>query len=211
MLQLNESESFQLEPGAKRVPAEEFQAYLDAQEIVKAGKREAERIIAEAQKTAEQLKQEGYEEGLEEGRLEMAEKMVDSIGRTVDYFSALEGKVVDIVMKALKRILGEMDEDQRVVGVVRSALGLARDQAKVTLRVAPTEAEIAQQKLDEITRPYPGIHFLEVAPDTRLGATDCILETELGVVDASLDVQLKAIENSLASSLGATRGESDEQ
>jgi type III secretion protein L len=204
MLQLNISEKFELRPESKRIPAAAYQAYLNAEQTLAAAGAEANRIIARAQEEYEAQKKRGYEDGLEEGRLEAAAKMMDSVGRSIDYFSALESKMVSLVVKALKRILGEMDDTQRVVGVVRSALSVARNEANVTLRVAPAEAEIAKQKLDEITRPYPGIHFLEVVPDSRLASTDCILETQLGVVDAGLETQLAAIEKSLQRSFGSS-------
>lgn len=206
MLKLNRLDNLQLEPGAKIVRAAEFQTLLDADAIIAAAEAEAARIRDEARAEYQREKERGYADGLVEGRLEMAEKMIDSVGHAVDYFSGLETKVVELVLKALKRILGELDARERVVHVVRTALAVARTQPRVTLRVAPADAEIARERLAEITQPYPEIHYVEVVADSRLAPAACILETDMGVIDASLDLQLAAIEKSLARSLGAHGG-----
>ena len=206
MLQLNLREGRQIEPGQKVVPAEHYQAWLDGEGIIAAARAEAERIVREAQVAYEEQKQQGYDDGLLEGRMEMAEKMVDSVGQAVDYFGNLEVKLKELVLKAVRRIVGDFDVSDRGTGVVLEALSLARNQTNVTLRICPAEADAARARLTEITKPYPGIHYLEVVPDPRLGPSDCILESELGVVDASIDVQLKAIEKSLAKTLGGGAG-----
>lgn len=197
MLQLRLNDGVQLEPGAKRVPAEAYQTVLDSEAIIARAREEAAQIARQAQEEFEAQKKLGFEEGLEEGRLEMAERMFDSVTKSVDYFSGLEQQMVELVVKALRKILGEYDDRDRVVQVVRSALSVARNQSNVTLRVPPAEAEVARERLDEIVKPYPAIRFLEVTPESRLGPGECILETDLGVVDAGLETQLTAIENSL--------------
>lgn len=206
MLQLKRLDKLELQPATKIIRSAEFQTLLDAEAIIAAAEAEAERIRAAAREEYESEKQRGYADGLVEGRMEMAEKMIDSVGRAVDYFSGLEHRVVDLVLKALRKILGELDARDRVVNVVRTALAVAKNQSHVTLRVTPADAEIARERLAEITKPYPEIHFLEVVPDSRLAPAACILETELGVIDASLELQLAAIEKSLARSLGAQGG-----
>ncbi len=198
MLQLND---LTITPESKIVPAEEYQAYVDAQGIIAAARQQAEQIIADAQQEFAAQKKQGYEDGLTEGRMEMAEKMVDSVASSVDYFSELEGQIVDLVVKALKKIIGEMGDRERIVSIVKHALAVARNQSKVTVRACPADVEAIQEQLDEIMRPYPAVSFIDVVSDSRLSPGGCILETDVGVVDASIDVQLQAIEKSLAKSL----------
>ena len=138
----------------------------------------------------------------------MSEQMIDAVSRSVDYFAGLEAQVVNLVAKALKKIVGDMDLHDRIVSVVKSALAINKGQSKVSVRVSPAEAETVEQRMEEILRPYPSIQYLDVIPDSRLRPGGCILETEIGVVDASVDVQLQAIENSLLKTL-ASRDETN--
>ncbi len=201
MLELKDLEKLKIEPGRKVIKAAELETVLDAQAILDAARAEAQRIVDGAQAEFERQSKAGYEDGMTAGRMEIAERMIDSVAKTVNYVSSLERSVVDLVMKAMRKILGEMPDRERVVQVVRSALAVARTQRNVTVRVNPEEAEHVREQLAQITKPYPGVHFLEVAADVRLAKGSCLLESEVGVVDASLDVQLKAIENSLARTL----------
>ena len=205
MLQLD---SQHLLPDRKVIPAEEYQTFLDGEGIIAAAKAEAAKILEQAKADHEAQKIEGYEQGLLEGRMEMAERMVDSVANAVDYFGSLESRIVDIVMKALRKILGDMDQRDRIVQLVQHALSVARNQAKVTLRVSKSDLETVQSRLNEIMRPYPAIQFIDVLADVRLESGGCIMETDMGVVDASIDIQLNAIEASLKKSMQSS-GESN--
>ncbi len=198
MLQLN---NLDLIPDQKIVRAEEYQAYVDAQGIIATAQQQAAKIIVDAKEEYENQKKLGFEDGLMEGRMEMAEKMVDSVIKSVDFFSSLEEQVVDLVVKSLKKIVGEINADDRIISIVRNALAVARTQSKVIVRVCPTEVETVQERLAEIMKPYPAITFIDVVSDSRLATGGCILETDIGVVDASIDVQVLSIERSLSKSL----------
>lgn len=206
MLELKDLTTLRIAPERKIVRAAEYQACVEAQDIIDRARAAAARIIAQAEEQYARREQEGYEAGLLAGRMEMAEKMVDSVSQAVDYVSGLEQTVVDIVLKALRKILGEMDARDRVVQVVRSALAVARNQRNVVVRVSPAEADAVKSRLDDITRPYPGVHFLEVVADPRLAPGACLLESDIGVVDAGLEVQLAAIEKSLSKSMHGGAG-----
>ncbi len=207
MLQLKDLAALNIEPGRKVIRAEELESVLDAHALLETARAEAKRIVDAAQAEFDRRSAAGYEDGMTAGRMEIAERMIDSVAKTVNYVSSLERSVVDIVMKALRKILGDMPDRERVVQVVRNALSVARNQRNVTVRVHPQEAELVQARLAEITQPYPGVRFLEVASDARLAPGACVLESEVGVVDASLEVQLKAIENSLSRTLVQHGGE----
>ncbi len=190
-----------LEPDRKIVRADEYSAYVDAQAIIAAAREEAERIRIDAQAEYERQKQKGYEDGLFDGQQMIAEKMLDTVEKAVDYLSGLETKVVEIVLKALRKILGEVNQQDVIVQVVRNAMAVARTQPQVTLRTCPEEADTVRERLGEILAGYPGISNVDVVADKRLQRGGCILETEMGVVDASVEVQLEAIRSSLLRSL----------
>jgi type III secretion protein L len=119
----------------------------------------------------------------------------------VEYLSSLESKVVELVLKCLKKVLGEMPPEERVTAVVRNALAVTRNEAKVTIRVCPGDKETVESRINEIIKPYPGIRMIDVVADLRLSPDGCVLETEIGVVEASLEGQIQAIENSLSRSV----------
>ncbi|MDF2377669.1 MAG: HrpE/YscL family type III secretion apparatus protein [Verrucomicrobiales bacterium] len=183
------------------LPAREYAALVEAEGLIEAARAEAERIRREAEEEYAKRRAEGYEAGLEKGKAEIAERMVDYMGRSAAYFSKVEGVLIDVVMRAARRVIGEFDQKEVVERVVRRALEATRNEGHVTVRVAPALADDLKSRIGDILGGFPKVEFLEVVPDGRVPEGGCILETELGFVDASLETQFKAIEKALVNSM----------
>ncbi len=194
-------DSFLFPPGKKVIKTEEYLAYLEGKEIVARAHEEARRIVDEARQVYEAEKERGYREGVEKGKAAMSQRMLETVGKTVDYFGSVEEKLCSIVIEAVRKVIGEIDEAELVQRVVRNALALARNQKEVILRVSPSQADLVKAKINEIIAAYPGISFVDVVADARLKEGGCILESEIGIVDASLDVQIEAIRRSLTKTI----------
>jgi type III secretion protein L len=183
------------------LPAREYAALVEAEGLIEAAREEAERIRREAEEEYVRRKAEGYDTGLEMGKAEIAERMVEYMGRSAAYFSKVEGVLIDVVMRAARRVIGEFDQKEVVERVVRRALEATRNEGHVTVRVAPALADDLKSRIGNILGEFPRVEFLEVVADSRVPEGGCILETELGFVDASLETQFKAIEKALVNSM----------
>lgn len=192
---------FDFLPDQKIIKAHDYSALIEANRMVEAALQESERILAEAREVYEQEKTRGYARGQEEGKGILAEKMLDAVRKSVEYFASAEETLCTLVINAVKKIVGEMNDRELVVGIVRNALALVRNQKQVTLRVSPSDHETVQNRVNEIMTGYPGIAFIDVVADARLKKSGCILESEMGIIDASLDVQVEAIQRSLQKSI----------
>jgi len=148
----------------------------------------------------EEKKREGYADGLEEGKLEHAEKMMETIISSVEFIEGIESTLVNVVNQSIRKIIGEMEDKERIVAIVRNALNVVRGQQKVTVRVAPADEAAVLEAMAGMTAGG-GNSFMTVIADARLERDSCILESELGVVDASLSTQLKALENAFKSKI----------
>jgi type III secretion protein L len=182
---------------ARLLKAEEWAIFCAAEELLRKAGEEAGRIKLEAGAAYAEEKRRGYADGQEEGRLELAEHMLDTVGKALDYLESLEGDMVTLVTEAIKKILGDLPHKDIVSGVVRKALSLAQSQRRVTLRVSVQDKPAVQEQLAALMREYASIEFAEVIDDARLKPGDCLLESELGVIDAGLATQIKAISNTL--------------
>ncbi len=200
MFQLEKSR-IEFVEGDAVIPAREYAAVVEADQIVAAAHAEAETIRREAAEEYERRREQGYQEGMEKGKAEMAEQMVAYMSQSAAYFSKVEGVLIDVVMKSVRRVLGEFDQGDLVGRVVKRALEKTRNEGHITVRVTPAQAEQLQSRLSAILESVPKIEFLEVVADSRVGEGGCILETEIGIVDASLESQLKAIENALVNAM----------
>jgi type III secretion protein L len=124
-------------PGTAVLKQADYTLLLETEAILDAALVEAESIREEARTLYAAEKERGYADGIAEGKMEMAERMMDTVAAGVDYLEGLEGSIVDLVMQAMRKIIEGFDDKERVIGVVRKGLGYARSQKRVVLRVCP--------------------------------------------------------------------------
>ena len=194
------TDSLQPAAGTKIVKAAELGQLYEASALLDAARQKAADMERAALEAYEEKKREGYADGLEEGKLEHAEKMMETIISSVEFIEGIESTLVNVVNQSIRKIIGDMDDKERIVAIVRNALNVVRGQQKVTVRVAPADEAAVLEAMAGMTAGG-GNSFMTVIADARLERDSCILESELGVVDASLSTQLKALENAFKSKI----------
>jgi len=181
----------------------ELRALRTAEQAVATATAQAEQIVAQAQGIYEAERRRGYEEGHEEARLEQAELMIENVSRNVEYFGKVEGRMVDLVMQAVQKIISDFDDKERVLITVRNVLTVVRNQKQMTLRLAPPQVEVVKSRVNELLAEYPGVGYLDIIADNRLKGDACILESEIGLVEASIEGQLGALRAAFHKVLGS--------
>ena len=185
------------------IPAAEAAAWLDAAQLLEAARTEAAELLGSARQQLDAERARGYQQGLEEARLELTERMIETASRTVELFASIEQRMVDLVMDAVRRLMSEFSDSDRVMAVVRSALSVLRNQRQLTLRIAPEHVEHVRARASELLEQFPGVGILDIVADPRLKHDATILESEIGVVEASIESQLQAIEQGFHKVLGS--------
>lgn len=192
--------------GRKLVKAADYALVRKGEAIVADAEARAREILASAQDAYEAERKRGYEDGRDEARIEAAERMIETTSRTIDYFSKIEGEMVELVLGAVRKIFDDFDDEKRVMMVVKSALAAVRNQKQMTLRVPPQHVETVRANVNELLAAFPGVGYLDISPDPRLAGDACILESEIGIVEASVDGQIEALRNTFRKILGAKAG-----
>ena len=195
-----------LPEGGNLVKGEAYADLLEARALFADIAKEREKVREEAEEIFEDAGRRGYEDGQEKAKLEMSMQMIEVVSGTVDYLSKVETDIIEVVSLALERILGELDQDDLNVRVIRNALSKVRNQRQLTLRVAPGQLANVQGRVTEILADYPAIVELDVEADARLSETGCILESEIGIIDASLEGQLRTLRKAFEKVLGDRAG-----
>ena len=184
-------------PGVKVLKAADVDTLHDAASLIEAAKAHAAEIEKKAEAVYEERYQQGYEDGVEFGKMENAEKMMETVLASVEFIESIENTVVSVVNQSIRKIIGESDDDTRIRLIVSTALNNVRGQQKVTVRVSPKDEPAVSRALAAMTSGS----YLTVVADTRLAPDSCILESDLGVVDASLKTQLTALEHAFTSKI----------
>ncbi len=192
-----------IDPATKVIRAADVYALRSAEQIVSDAQAQAAKIIAAAEAAYESERQRGYSDGQEEARLDQAEQMIENISQTIDYFSKVEGKMVDLVMQAVRKIIQDFDDDDRVLIAVKSALSVVRHQKQMTLRVNSQQLDAVKSRVNEILAAYPGVGYLDIIADNRLAPDACIVESEIGTIEAGIEGQLEALRAAFLKVLGS--------
>ena len=197
MLLINK-ENFKLQSDRRVVKAADAATVRSAAEIVASAEAEAAKIREDAKAAFEEERKRGYEKGLADGKLEISMQKLELVDSSVAFMESVEGKMADVVMKALRTFVVEVGDEEMVMQIVRKTLNaVIRTQRQVTLKVAPEVVGVVRSRVAEFRASYPTVETLDVVEDPRLKGSACILETEAGVADASVETQLAAIEKSL--------------
>ena len=133
--------------GTRVLKASEASLLLEAQTLLDAARERAAEMDREAQAAYERRREEGYRDGQEEGRLEHAEKVLETVLSSVEYIEGIESTLVRVVSEAIRKVIGEVDENERIVRIVRNALTTVRNQQRVLIRVAPADEKPVREAL----------------------------------------------------------------
>ncbi|MHA3904746.1 HrpE/YscL family type III secretion apparatus protein [Castellaniella sp. WN] len=191
------------DPAARVLRAADYAALVQARAMLDQAGAQADAILAGARDAFEAERRRGYEDGKRQALLDQAEKMIEIVGRTVDYFAGVENEMVDLVMAAVRKVVDGFDDREKVVAVVRNALAVVRNQKQMTLRLHPDDVEVVRAGINDILAAYPGVGYLDLLPDARLARGACILESEIGMVEASLEGQIEALRGAFQRMLGS--------
>ena len=196
MLRIN-SPAGPLRASGKIIRAADYASLSEAAEIIAQARHEADEIRQLADKEHAEEKKRGFAEGTVEALSRRDQMVLETTLKGVEYLGSLEHSVGQIVIRALERILGEMDQKEMIFKIVHLALQSLRTERRVEILVHPSQTAYLQQRLDELRARYPSIGQLEPVPDASLAPSGCILRSDMGTIDASLETQLASIRNAL--------------
>lgn len=133
----------------------------------------------------------GLEQGQEYAACQNSELMLQFAQRTDEALLNMQDELVQVVVNAVRKIVHDLDPQEKAKQVVIGGLELVRGSHKLLIRVNPQVQAAVAAQLDSI--PHRFSH-LEVLGDGHLDLDDCMLESDIGIVNASLEQQLQVIE-----------------
>ena len=178
----------------------DYQAYLTANQLVELARERAQAIELGARDVYEQQTALGWQAGVDEARTSQATLIQETLQQCNQYYRAVEQKMSDVVLHAVRKILKQYDNTELALSVTREALSLVSNQKQVILHVQPEQVSAVRERVSHILKDFPEVGYVDVEADARLDEGGCILETEIGIIDASVDGQLAALATALTQS-----------
>ena len=195
----------QVKPGVKIIKSSDYVQFKTAKELWYTTQEETKKNKAEAEQLKLKSIEAGLSKGAEEAKSRMASQILNSATSLMSQLNEIEKDLSEVVMSAVRKIISDFDDEQLVLEAVKKGLQPVYNSKKVAIRVSPESVPFITSQLDNLKHE---IDFLEILPDMKLGAKDCIIESDIGIVDASIDSQLQAIEKAVKTkALGSLKNE----
>lgn len=194
-------DSVHLAPGTKVLPAEAFSSLVDAQGLLEAAKKDAEKYKEEVRKECEQLKEQAKKEGYEAGFKEWAEhiaKLQNEIDEVRKEFAKM---LSPITLKAAKKIVGkELETSPDIIfDIVSNSLKAVLQHKRITIYVNKTDLDVLEKNRNKLKSLFENIEVLSIRERDDVKKGGCIIETEVGIINAQLDNQWDVLEKAFES------------
>jgi type III secretion protein L len=183
-------------PGQKIVPADECAILQSANDLMKKAKHDAAEINKEALAEAEKMKEQGYQDGFQDGL-----KALDAHILALDHElkairEEVHKKILPLALKAARKIIGEELKlhPDRIVDIVMTALKPVTQHRKIVLYVNRADLDALEKSKSKIRKMFEHLDSFSIQerPDVEPGG--CIIETEAGIINAQLENQWRALE-----------------
>lgn len=166
-------------------------------------------IKAKADEIFEEARRQGYAAGKEEAATEAIEMIARLRIDTERWTRAIETEMIEMVMRSVGRVIGEMDDIELVQRVAAVALAELRDVGRVSLHVAPKDHAAVRDHIAILAQAFPQVVIVDVAPDRDVEPGGAILKSAIGSVDARLSTQLDGLRRALSSAFAPAEEDED--
>lgn len=179
------------------------------------------RLLAQAMKDAEQIREQARAEGYERGRAEGNEQgaaesahAAQALLAAADAVAALqahtvhavEADAIDFALTLAGKILvGALQaRPELVVDVVQGALRRITDRRRITVLVNPADLDAVRTAIGQFTAQGTGVEVCDIQAEERVPIGNAIVRTAEGEVDASVHTQLERAREVAAAALEST-------
>ena len=190
------------------------EAEQNAQEIIKNAQEEASRIIEEAKAEQENLKKNGYSEGVNKGRedgfaagkdevdrlVERTHKILEGVmARREEILSETEQQIVELVILMTRKVVKIISENQKsvVMANILQALKKVKGRGDVTVRVNLADVKLTTEHVQDFIKQVENVQGITVLEDSTVDKGGCVVETDFGAIDARIQSQLSELETAI--------------
>ena len=183
---------------------ETVEAKSEASDILEDARAQAQSLIDAASTEAEALREKAKNEGRQEGIDQGATEVAQIIKRMTEHQQEQEAQVLPqllkLVRKMAEKVIGSELEQrpEALVGMIKRTLhDKARQRRSLLLRVNPADLEVVRNERHRLMDALVRASDLAIREDDDISPGGVVIETEAGTIDARLETQLDALERAM--------------
>lgn len=183
-----------LTPGKKVLKANDYAAFVESKDILKASEEKAKQQEEKATAALTGMMEQAMHDITTKIKAEKAQHILQTVQSSINHLEKMEADIATLVMSSVRKIISDYSNEERIYYAVQNGLKLICQTQQVTVRVSPDVSSPLMERLKHLDH---SIGFLEVRPDSKLDINDCILESELGIINANIETQITNIEKAM--------------
>ena len=189
-------------------------ARREAEKIIKNANNGAENVISEGRVRLKDIEEEAYQRGWQAGsqdgrkhaeeeyqaRLQEAQDLLDKAAEErQSIIAGSEDEIVQLAVTVARKIISHelAVNPDTIVDIVKRAIDKTGDREELTVRVNPENLESTINAQEDISLSSKGIRKLKILADSTVAPGGCVVETQSETVDARVERQLSEIEQAL--------------
>ncbi|MFT5083258.1 MAG: type III secretion protein L [Lentisphaeria bacterium] len=178
----------------KILEAHEYLGYKEAQDVLDRARKSAEIMDEKARNAYETLEEEGYEAGLDRANEEAMKRMISNVERAGKYLNDIECDIAEMVIMAVRDILGEFDEVELARRMVHKLCSVVQERQNLILRVDVGSFMAVSSALEQYQNDFPK---LKIISDSHLANGSFVLESDMEIIDGSVNGQIDVLKRAL--------------
>jgi type III secretion protein L len=194
------SPDFNIRPGI--IKANEYASLVDAKNIIKRAHTEASSIRKTAKKTASAKIERGYKEGMNLAKIEMAERLITAKIRSNQMIELAESDLLSLVKLTIQRLFGQLNDVDKVEGMIQSSLSTMRSDYRVLVHVVPEMVDEIKEKMPALIHDLKTLEYFEVVANATLKKEECVIEGDGGLIKCSVSKQFEKLNTIIENALG---------
>jgi len=183
-------------PGQKVIPAEEFTILENANTILQTVKKEVEEFKKEIATEAEQIKENAFQQGFQEG-LTSLNKHLFALDKELKLLrEEVQKNILPLALKAARKVVGEelRLHPDRIVDIVLSALKPVTQHKKIVIYVNRADLQVLEEEKENMKKIFEHLESLSIQERNDIEPGGCMIETEAGIINSQLENQWRALE-----------------
>ncbi|AZZ92391.1 HrpE/YscL family type III secretion apparatus protein [Hahella sp. KA22] len=185
------------------IKAFDYQSWYDADRLIDAARAEADAILADAKRRAQEVLEHAYQDGLAKAKEESAERLVTASMRAHQMLQMAESDLIELVKLSVEKLFGDIGDEVKIASLIESGLASLREDYRVTVHVAPEMEAQVKAALPDVLSHFPGIEYFDITADPRLSRDAYVLQGDAGIIKGSISDRFAKLNTLVEQALAA--------